>query len=50
MAGKGDYPWINLNDFTNFARVANFMDKDVHQSDLDRLFIASNVEKRDVDN
>jgi hypothetical protein len=30
LSGKGAYPWVNLNDFTTFVRVANFMDKDVH--------------------
>ena len=33
-----------MNDFTIFSRKAKFLDKNINQSSLDRLFIASNYE------
>lgn len=36
-----------MNDFTIFSRKAKFLDKNLNQSALDRLFIASNYEVED---
>ena len=44
LCSKSQFPAISMNDFTAFSRLANFYDKNVLQSTIDRLFIASNFE------
>ena len=41
---KSTFPSTSLNQFTIFSKKAKFIDKNVNQSMLDRLFIAANVD------
>jgi len=44
VSRSGDFPATAAFDFSQFARKARFLDKNLNQATIDRLFIATNVE------
>jgi len=44
LCAKSNFPSTTMNDFTTYARKAKLHDKNLNQSSIDRLFIATNYE------
>ena len=47
IAKADTYPVVDWIDFTNYCQIWNVVDKNLKVSDVDRIFIATNVELED---